>query len=802
MSKKKKKKIAQEKVEKKIQERGVKIYLPDLACLFLIFVLSSIYFYPAWRYGKVYIPADIIYEMTPWNYYAQLAGVEIRDNRIVPHNGVPTDVIHHQYPYRLLYHRGLHEGKLPLWNRHQFCGAPFYSNDQSALFYPFNFLFYLVSDPAKAYTFNAWFHLWLGGVFMFLLLRFERAGRAGALLGATVFMFNGCAVAWKPWASFHSSGMWAPLVLLLAGLALRRRKLIFAILCGISIGVMLTSGLLQYASFTLFALALYFVYHVMTGLKDINRWKTAIVAGAIAAVVGLSVAAVHVLPAMNAAKETTRVASRPANGWFPGLPREFKYLKAIYLPDSMGNPVDGNLSEGVIDFTERTFYIPGLALLLCLVATAGIFSKRFAKDRRIRTGFYVLLCIFGISAMFGAPPYALYYYLVPGAKTMLVSRIGYLFTFSSSVLAGVGLNMLTAWLKPWIESKLAPAEPSDRKKKKRGGETSTFSSLARKYALGATAGLVILVIMLCLLPWAMKLSSFFDREMLYQYTDVTGYIQEKKGPLRIFSGDPTMTIFPNTAMALGLDDVRGYDSLAPARYANFMDGILKTVKSPIKRRAFSLSEAPGVVAAQPLNWLNVRYIISSSEIDFPTYRRLPVNSAYLYENERAYERCFFTRGYRVVKDADKALEVVTSNDYRPEVELVVEKTPEFPRLPRRGQAADRPAMQDSRIVKWEAEEIVLDVATPEDALLFFSEQYHYGWKATIDSAPAEIVRASYTFRAVPVPAGRHELRMWYAPRDLKTAFHVSFFSLLAAGAAILLVAFFRRGGKTGVKSGV
>jgi hypothetical protein len=32
-------------------------------------------------------------------------------------------------------------GLIPLWNPHQFCGAPFIANGQSAFFYPPNWLF-------------------------------------------------------------------------------------------------------------------------------------------------------------------------------------------------------------------------------------------------------------------------------------------------------------------------------------------------------------------------------------------------------------------------------------------------------------------------------------------------------------------------------------------------------------------------------------------------------------------------------------------------------------------------------------
>ena len=195
--------------------------------------------------------------------------------------------------------------------------------------------------------------------------------------------------------------------------------------------------------------------------------------------------------------------------------------------------------------------------------------------------------------------------------------------------------------------------------------------------------------------------------------------------------------------------------------------------------------------------MNVKYIYNS----FPAqradgsqiaqYEQIPVRHGFMYENKRVYPRTFFSESYKVIEKDEDALKEMMKADagflYRPDKELVVDREPRFPAMPDFGEQL--PAEPMYNVVKWEPEEIVMKVKTPKNALLFFSEMYYPGWKAVLDKKPVDVMRASYTFRAVPVPRGEYTLRMWYEPEDVSLGFTVSIVSMLVVCGLLLLLKF-------------
>ncbi len=80
----------------------------------------------------------------------------------------------------------------------------------------------------------------------------------------------------------------------------------------------------------------------------------------------------------------------------------------------------------------------------------------------------------------------------------------------------------------------------------------------------------------------------------------------------------------------------------------------------------------------------------------------------------------------------------------------------------------------------------------------FSEVYFpWGWKATIDGQEVPLSRVNYVLRALPLPAGKHEIVMTFDPQSLHTtdtAATIAVFLIYLAAAGAIVTAL-RKGGR-------
>jgi hypothetical protein len=78
-------------------------------------------------------------------------------------------------------------------------------------------------------------------------------------------------------------------------------------------------------------------------------------------------------------------------------------------------------------------------------------------------------------------------------------------------------------------------------------------------------------------------------------------------------------------------------------------------------------------------------------------------------------------------------------------------------------------------------QFTLRVQTDRPALLLLLDNFYPQWHATVDGQPVQVVRANYTFRAVPVPAGQHDVVFHYAADNLRMPALISALTLLLLG---------------------
>ena len=92
---------------------------------------------------------------------------------------------------------------------------------------------------------------------------------------------------------------------------------------------------------------------------------------------------------------------------------------------------------------------------------------------------------------------------------------------------------------------------------------------------------------------------------------------------------------------------------------------------------------------------------------------------------------------------------------------------------------------DVEVVSYKPQEVIVKTRSDQPKLLYISDNYYPGWKAQVDGEETEILRANYTFRAVPLIGGEHRVRFYYNSDSLKVGVVITGGSLLIIGYLLL-----------------
>jgi len=126
--------------------------------------------------------------------------------------GPGEDDVLYYFPARAFFHETVQSGAWPWLNPWTGLGRPVATDPQSALWYPFTWLFALL-PPLTAYLISVWAHYALALWGTYRLLRSLTMGRHAALFGGIVFAFCGFMLAHRAHLSMQHAAAWTPWVL-------------------------------------------------------------------------------------------------------------------------------------------------------------------------------------------------------------------------------------------------------------------------------------------------------------------------------------------------------------------------------------------------------------------------------------------------------------------------------------------------------------------------------------------------------------------------------------------------------------
>jgi len=151
----------------------------------------------------------------------------------------------------------------------------------------------------------------------------------------------------------------------------------------------------------------------------------------------------------------------------------------------------------------------------------------------------------------------------------------------------------------------------------------------------------------------------------------------------------------------------------------------------------------------------------------------------IWEYKQILPRAYFASRYIVEKDEQKIMDHLLDSNFDLHNTIILEdKLEEF------HETSEDISMV--KITKYESSVVDISVDAKQKGFLFLSDTYYPGWKAFVDGKETKIYRANYSFRAVSVPRGIHNVRFIYDPLSFKVAIAISGASL-AAIPLILLV---------------
>ena len=221
--------------------------------------------------------------------------------------------------------------------------------------------------------------------------------------------------------------------------------------------------------------------------------------------------------------------------------------------------------------------------------------------------------------------------------------------------------------------------------------------------------------------------------------------------------DLSVNVFNSSVPSYHHKSVGGY---SPAKLQRYQDLIEHYLTGEINAIYGSMQEAEtiddveaGLPATPVLNALNTRYIVIGGDYA-PAY------------NAGALGNAWFVDEVVPAASPDEEIAFLGSVDLRHQA--VIGR--DMPTV----KAAPADSTDTIVLTSYAPNELRYHYQAAGDRLAVFSEIYYPdGWKAQVDGAPAEVLRADWTLRAMALPAGGHDIVMRFEPDSYRIGAGIS-----------------------------
>ena len=672
-----------------------------------------------------------------------------------PATGYSRDLYAYFFPRFVYEARAVWAGRIPLWNPHELCGAPFLASAQSGVLNPLTVLVFGVAPAPVALHVYYVLHFLLAGFATYLFCRAADLGWQGAALASAAWTFSPALTR----SIYHPNRIaclvWLPVIFLCADRLSREASLPRAVLLALVLALQACAGYPEFGLDTGILVGVAVLAGLATGEGRASAARVLTLVAA-AAVLAVAVAGAQLLPTAELVRESARdvLTARPVLAPGPaalrtlfGLRRDVGLAYVSMLP---------------------ALYLGALPLVLA--ACGGLLGRS-----RLRAPFAAcaLVCVVAVVAY-------RYLHLLPVFRlTRFALAWALLLPFFTAVLAGIGWDTLATPRTPRLPALgvLALVGAGLLAFGTRAsvifavlaiGVGAAAGSSRRRGTVFAAALFVLLGDLFASLPYFGGTDPLPPLPRSATTRALVEAIRGRADELRFLGVAESYT---GVALIEHLRSVSGLENSAmPRRLGMLADHLNLRIAADMPLRL------DRVISSKPLlDLMGVAYVTGPARWG-PALTRagcVPVAEASgaahgLWRNPTALPRAFLVRGVRVVGGASEAFGAVTSADFRPGEEVVVEEplgTPIPPGSMLPGEGA--------RVLRDAAEELQIEAVALQPAVLVVADSYFPGWEARVDDAAARIARADFAFRAVTLPVGRHTVTFTYRPRAFRVGARLS-----------------------------
>lgn len=626
----------------------------------------------------------------------------------------------------------LMSGIFPFWTTKILCGVPVFANSESAIFYPLNFIYFIL-PVSKAINFSFLIHFFILSFSSFLWINNKIKDKFISLVVAVVAAFlsstylHACAA--------HLSNIntccWFPLLLYFYDKAFKEKTYRYIFPVSIILCLQIFAGHWQYVYYTALASLLYVLFFCR------NRYALTVIFSSYT--IALFLAAIQLVSSLDFYFDGARQLGEDKRGtsYFSRL----VYLFTLLFPGHIISIGENG------SFWEPTIYFGALNFLIVVLALTHAYNKNILKICGIVLFLYILTFkpfsdiadkIIPFFSWFRTPCKLLFFanvlilpILAYGIKYVLLKyqKISKIF-----IVSGLILSIFIIASFSDISDFLMKCFRYQKMEIFTGGilyGSVIFSGIlifllsVLLYFKKNTISKIILILLLIIEP--ILIMRTFIHKYNYESTFNFGFYNRES-----FNEQTRFFYNINLDLITGIENCSASYPDAVKNYVLFMKHL---------RHKFNMNNLLGMLRCRYIVNGTAEHIYSIEKTGVKTLNRLNI----LYD-------------YKIETDKEKIYDILSDEKFNIFDTVVLEREPQF-NLHGKGQGTINPIYFDET-------SIIFECMTDKPAIILYTDNFTKDWQAyEIDNPKQkyEVICADYIYKAISIDKGYHRIKIEYKP---------------------------------------